>query len=84
MGNTKRLKVFMIITVKLFANLRVNRFEVEQITLKEGDTIETAMEKIHILKESVSIIFLNGKHSSFEKVLNDGDILSLFPPVGGG
>ncbi len=74
----------MNITVKLFATLRENRFEQQQISLNKVETVSSVIASLDIPKKDISIIFLNGRHSALEQQLNDGDTLSLFPPVGGG
>ena len=37
-----------------------------------------------IPKEEVSILLINGFHQKPETPVKDGDIVALFPPVGGG
>lgn len=74
----------MDIVVKLFASLREKRFEQKKISMQSNDTVGKVLEALNIEQNEISIIFLNGRHSTFEAQLKDGDILSFFPPVGGG
>lgn len=74
----------MDIVVKLFANLRKDRFEQNKMSIQSNDTIGNVLKTLNIQEHEVTIIFLNGRHSTFEAQLKDGDILSFFPPVGGG
>ena len=38
----------------------------------------------NIPQEEVSILLINGFHHKPESEVKDGDIVALFPPVGGG
>ena len=42
------------------------------------------LEKLHIPREEVSILLINGFHQKPETPVKNGDIVALFPPVGGG
>ncbi|MEL7564872.1 MAG: MoaD/ThiS family protein [Dehalobacterium sp.] len=76
----------MKITVKLFAFLRKGRFSVQQLEVKEGIRVEEIMAELSITKEEmkIGIILVNGLHGTFQTVLYEGDVLSLFPPAAGG
>jgi molybdopterin converting factor small subunit len=39
---------------------------------------------LKIKEEDASILLLNGRDGNASRLLKDGDILALFPPVGGG
>ncbi len=76
----------MILTVKLFANLRQGRFKVRDMDFSEGTTVQQVMEYLSISKKemAIGIIFINGKRANFDSVLEDHDTLAIFPPVAGG
>lgn len=74
----------MRITVKLFATLRTGRFASEVVDLDGPQTIAEVIDRIGIPQKEVALIFVNGRHASRDVRLSDGDILALFPPVGGG
>lgn len=42
------------------------------------------LDLLEIPHEEVAICLINGFHSKIENPVKDGDILALFPPVGGG
>jgi molybdopterin converting factor small subunit len=42
------------------------------------------VSELALTEEEVGVILINGRHSNLEQPLNEGDILSLFPLVGGG
>lgn len=72
------------IKVKLFAILRINRFAEREITMPEGSRIADVIRQLEIAPEDVAFFLCNGKREESEKILTDGDTLSLFPLIGGG
>ena len=73
-----------MIEVRVFATLRQGR---EKVSLISPDGIACAgdiLERMHIAKEEVSILLINGFHQKPDSPVKDGDIIALFPPVGGG
>ncbi len=74
----------MRITVKLFATLRKGRFEVKEMDFPEGATPAKVTKSLDIPEEESAIVFVNGRNAEMDRVLHDGDILAIFPPVGGG
>lgn len=74
----------MQVTVKLFANFRVNRFKQVIREYNSAITVGGVVEELSIPDKEVGIIFINGRNATMDQVLNDGDTLSLFPLVGGG
>ena len=79
----------MHVTVKLFATLvrfkdgsRAGRpFEVE---LPEGSVVQNLIDVLKIPAEETHVVFINNIIEERESNLNDGDVVGLFPPVGGG
>ena len=47
-------------------------------------TVSDILRKLDIPAEEVSILLVNGFHKKTETPVQDGDIVALFPPVGGG
>jgi molybdopterin synthase sulfur carrier subunit len=74
----------MHVTVKLFATLRKDRFDEKDLELADEVTAGEVIDMIAIPPTEVTLIFINGRHSTPETKLTDGDILALFPPIGGG
>ena len=74
------------VTVKFFAMLREYGPTKEAISIPENSPIELLFKRYQIPKEAWrTIIIVNGRpHKDLETVLNDGDIVSIFPPIGGG
>jgi sulfur-carrier protein len=74
----------MHVTVKLFATLRKDRFDERELELADGVTAGDIIDMITIPSTEVTLIFINGRHSTPETKVADGDTLALFPPIGGG
>ena len=74
----------MKITVKLFATFRDGRDKIQAFDLEDGKTPEDVIAALGIEKHEVAILLVNGRDGLFDKPLLEGDLISLFPPVGGG
>lgn len=55
-----------------------------QLELDEGALVRHAVKKLNIPDTFPLIIFVNGRHSRLDGILNEGDRLALFPPIAGG
>lgn len=74
----------MKITVKLFALLREGRGKQVELELESGGTVTLALQRLGIQESAVSMLLVNGQAAAFSTPLADGDVVSVFPPVGGG
>lgn len=74
----------MKVTVKLFASFRVDRFKVKEYDLPAETTCGEVSASLKISDEELGIILVNGRHVQLSQTLKEGDMLSLFPLVGGG
>jgi molybdopterin synthase sulfur carrier subunit len=74
----------MQITVKLFATLQKDRFDIRELEIPEETRTIDIMGIIGIPDGEVALIFINNVHAGLDTVLEQGDTLALFPPVGGG
>ena len=73
-----------MIEVRVFATLRQGR---DKVTMLSPEGITCAGDILALMgipAEEVSILLVNGFHQKPETPVNDGDIVALFPPVGGG
>ena len=79
----------MKIRLKLFAGLRAaHRLGGQagggELEFQEGATVAQVLRKVRAPLEEAKVILVNGRHADPETVLEEGDTLSVFPPVGGG
>ena len=73
-----------MIEVRVFATLRQGR---DKVTMLSPEGIACAGDILALMgipAEEVSILLVNGFHQKPETPGKDGDIVALFPPVGGG
>ena len=73
-----------MIEVRFFATLREGRGKIAEIGAEEASTAGELIRRFEIPAEEVSILLINGFHSKPEDPVKDGDVISIFPPVGGG
>ncbi|GAA0177076.1 MoaD/ThiS family protein [Clostridium sediminicola] len=74
----------MKIEIRLFATFRQGREKKQFLDFEENTTVEDVLKKLDIGKDEVAILLINGRDGSVERKLEDGDVISMFPPVGGG
>ena len=70
--------------VRLFATLRTGRDKVIDMQWSEGGDGFALLRELGLDADDVAIFLINGKHSTFERILTQDDIIAMFPPVGGG
>ncbi len=80
----------MRIELRLFASLRKKlppgspRGKCD-LELPENATIAAVLTRMDIPAASAQMVLVNGEHDrDFDRPLQDGDVLSIFPPVAGG
>jgi sulfur carrier protein len=74
----------MKIRIKLFASLRAGRFSEAELELPEGSAVAAALTQAQVPESEAAVIFVNSRHALPTSVLGNGDVLAVFPPVGGG
>lgn len=73
------------VTVKLFAQYRENRFKVEQKVYSKGISAKDIIEELGVTKTlPLGVLMINSRHENESYILQEGDIIALFPKVGGG
>ena len=73
-----------MIEVRLFATLREGRDKIMMLPAECFKNAGEIIAHLNIPPEEVSILLINGFHNKPESEVKDGDIVALFPPVGGG
>ena len=73
-----------MIEVRLFAGLRQGRQKVYEMEPGSVHTVQDIMDRLSIDRREVNILLINGFHQKPETPVKDGDIVAIFPPVGGG
>ena len=73
-----------MVEVRLFATLRQGRQKVYQVEHSSVNTVQDIMDVLDVPRSEVNIMLINGFHQKPETPVKDGDLVSLFPAVGGG
>ena len=74
----------MKIKARLFATLREGRGKEAFVEMNEGDTVQMLIDKLEIPKEDIAILLVNGLTGDVSAKLDPSDVVSIFPPTGGG
>lgn len=74
----------MKIEVRLFAGLREGRFKRSVLPMQEKASFREVLYKLNIPEQEVSLPLVNGQYSALDRTLQEGDVLAIFPAVGGG
>ncbi len=74
----------MDIEVRFFATLREGRGKKVYLDYEEGIDSYNIIRLFKIKEEDVAILLINGRNGELNTKLSKGDIVSIFPPVGGG
>lgn len=74
----------MKFTVKLFATFRDGREKIQQHDLPDGTTPRDVLNLLKIDPSEVAILLVNGRDGELDKPISENDVISFFPPVGGG
>ena len=73
-----------MIEVRLFATLREGRGKVQMLPAEDYACAGDIIRHLDIPVEEVAILLINGFHKKQQDLVKDGDVVALFPPVGGG
>lgn len=74
-----------IINLKLFASLgRLAPENADTFPVAPGTTVSDLVRQLEIPPEEAKLFFINNRRVEMDTVINDGDRVGIFPPVGGG
>ena len=79
----------MKITIRLFAGLEKKLAQGQDgrqaaLEVREGALIADVLDQLGIPATAAKLTLVNGRQSSLQTPLAEGDLLAVFPPVGGG
>lgn len=77
------LKVFLAATLRKYVP-GYDGAVGHDLQIPPGSTVGDAARLLGIPEEDVKLIFVNGKGSKWDTLLQGDERLGLFPPVGGG
>ena len=73
-----------MIEVRLFATLREGRGKIQMLPADKFACAGEIITHLEIPAEEVAILLINGFHKKPQDLVKDGDVVALFPHVGGG
>jgi len=80
-------RIKMKVNIKCFGDLAKNHscdhHKSTEVELTEGEKVSKIMDAFGITEEEAKIVFVNHRISDVDKLLKDGDRVSLFPATGG-
>jgi molybdopterin synthase sulfur carrier subunit len=74
----------MLVTIKLFATFRTGRFGQETREYAPATTVGDILNELNLPLDEIGATLINHIHVEEDQALQDGDVLSIFPLVGGG
>jgi molybdopterin converting factor small subunit len=79
----------MRVGVKLFATLKQylpghKLGSPTEIELPDGSTLADLVKQLNLPQAEVKVVFVNARAQPLSYVLNPGDEVGIFPPIGGG
>jgi sulfur carrier protein ThiS len=73
------------IQLKLYATLKkFTPSDGDEINIEPGSSVDDILKQLGIPDTDAKLIFINGKKGAIDTILNGGERLGIFPPVGGG
>jgi sulfur carrier protein ThiS len=73
------------IQIRLYASLKpLEPPSAASHPLAPGTTAGEVLAQLDVPSARVKLVFVNGRKADLSRVLEDGDRLGVFPPVGGG
>ena len=70
--------------VKLFANFQRGRFAAETRPYAASPLIGEIVDELGIPRAEVGVMMVNGRNAELGDRPADGDVLAIFPVIGGG
>ncbi|HBA88359.1 MAG TPA: molybdopterin synthase sulfur carrier subunit [Geobacter sp.] len=74
----------MQVTVKLYALFRWRLFREAVREYPPGAAVSDVARDLEITETEIGIVLVNGLHADLGHILQEGDLVSLMPRIGGG
>jgi molybdopterin converting factor small subunit len=74
----------MKVTIELIGVFRIGRFESAVRDYPPATSAGEIIAELHIPADLFGVVLINGIHSTPDRVLNDGDRITILPYVSGG
>ncbi len=74
----------MEVTVKLFATFQEGRFEATSRRYPAGTRVSDIVEELRLPRDEIGVLLVNSRHAELDREIAEGDVVAIFPQVGGG
>jgi sulfur carrier protein len=74
----------MDIEIRLFESLKRHQPQGGKIRLAAGSRVSDLLDALGISTDDVGILMVNRADGRFDQFLQNGDVVTLIPPIGGG
>ena len=74
----------MDVEVRLFESLKKHQPEGGKVQLAEGSRVSDLLTALGISTDDVGILMINRVDGRFDQLIQNGDVVTLIPPIGGG
>ena len=76
----------MNVNITLYGMLRKKRQDLvdRDHILTEATSVGELIVELNLTKPEMLIVFINGKRTGVEALIEDGDVIKIFPLLGGG
>jgi len=74
----------MTVEVRLFSALREGRFRNKTLAVEPPASPADLLRQLAIPRQDVAITLVNGRFVTADAALAEGDVVALFPAIGGG
>lgn len=79
----------MNVKVKLFSYLAkllppCSQNNTAEIIIEEGVTVEDLLNMLNVPNDTTNVVLVNRKYQDRKTMLNEGDTVTVFPPITGG
>ena len=74
----------MTVTIKLFASFQKGRFAVASRDYPDSTTVAAIARDLGIPTGEIGVLLVNGRHVQLDHRPAAGDVLAIFPVIGGG
>jgi len=74
----------MHLEVELFATLRQGRFRKKRLVVPSDSTLDDVCRHLGICPQEAAFVTVNGTTATRQHALKSGDVVGLFPALGGG
>ena len=77
--------MMLTIEIQLYATLRSYMpANASSYQIETGSSIKKIIETLNLPSDQVKLIFANGVQCDTSAIVQDGDHIGIFPPIGGG